>query len=87
MDDILTNLVSFAMALLISCLKHKNVNKMIDIFISFFVCFLFSSPCPSWDLNPLPLAMEGWSPNHWMSREFPQTTFKMKMEYKDINLQ
>ena len=44
MDDILTNLVNFAMALLIPCLKHKNVNKMIDIFISLFVFFAMPRP-------------------------------------------
>jgi len=48
--------------------------------ISLSICF-FSSfwPChvtceillPGWGMEPMPPAVEAWSPNHWTTREFP----------------
>ena len=45
-----------------------------------FVWFL-AVPCGFWDLvprpeiEPVPPAVESWSPNHWTAREFPLMFF------------
>ena len=63
-------------------LCSKTLNFPVVFRQKLFVCFLFFSFClchvacgilvPQPGIEPVPAALEAWSPNHWATREVPQ---------------
>ena len=66
-------------------LQFRARSKIRDLFLFYFLkifwpysmaCGIFVPPPPG--IEPMPLALEAWSPNHWTAREFPRDLFIFK---------
>ena len=56
-------------------LKKQHKDKTTHNFLSFFFFFGCAAACrilvPQPGIEPVPPAVEAWSPNHWTTREVP----------------